>query len=80
LVIRATRPSKPSKIIAINIAIAACSKCPFIEDTTAKKPENRPAVVNKLGNKYIPLVGELVLLLLSDIKKINKIQMIKVGN
>ena len=35
LVMRATRPSKPSKIIAMKIATAALTKCPFIEETTA---------------------------------------------
>jgi hypothetical protein len=50
-VILATLPSKPSKIMATNIATAAASNRPFIEETTAKKPENNPAVVSKLGKR-----------------------------
>ena len=51
LVMRATRPSNPSNTIAIKIAMAASSKCPFIACTMAKKPENSAAEVNKLGSR-----------------------------
>ena len=51
LVIRATRPSKPSKTMATNMAMAANSKPPLNPDKTAKKPPKSAPVVSKFGSK-----------------------------
>ena len=51
LVRRATRPSIPSSTPATKIAMQAASKRPCEAAMIAKKPPNRPPVVNRLGSR-----------------------------